>query len=570
MFRLEQTRHSDLVWSFWIGLGTILGLLQVWHLHWPINSCAFWIILLAGLTLCLRVPAPLCASAARIPRWQRGTFLIGLFVAAFWLADRGAGPDAFYDAGLYQIAAVKWASQYAIVPGLANLHLRFGFTSSITLLAATMNRGPWAGNGSHLLNGFFLLSLTAMVLRGALGVLADGAQRRPDQWLLMFAAVAVVEWGLDIQASSYSTDIAPMVLCIVAAACFLQSRAAVDEPNRQLFQVFACCTLCAMAISTKASAIPFAAPLAVGSLLPIFAAGSSVLHRAARTAAATAPLFFIVGVWLLRQIILTGYPLFPSTLLPVSVDWRIARPDLVTTQQVMLDYARIGKKLDTSHDHSWVSRWIQIRVFRVWNIWKGLIPFCLGSTLLVVAAFLWRRRGRVDAPWGAMAWVLFCTALAMVMWFHSAPDPRYVSQLFYLWFAAGASLVAVRLGTENAWRRVLPVALSAAVALGPVASQLWAIGSMRQIMDVVWVPPDPVTGGFAPAPTQPRLRKEIIPPGVVLYVPPEGSNQVWDAPLPNSPHLDAALRLRHPPDLQGGFRLPPQPPGAPGVLDTRL
>jgi len=48
MFRLEQTRHSDLVWSFWIGLGTILGLLQVWHLHWPINSCAFWIILLAG------------------------------------------------------------------------------------------------------------------------------------------------------------------------------------------------------------------------------------------------------------------------------------------------------------------------------------------------------------------------------------------------------------------------------------------------------------------------------------------------------------------------------------------
>jgi hypothetical protein len=572
MLRLERGQPSDFIWSFWIGLGTILELLQVWHLRWPVNGWGFSIILCAGLALCTPALPPLCACAARLPRWQRRTFLAGLFVAALWLADRGAGPDAFYDAGLYHIAAVKWASQYAIVPGLANLHLRFGFTSSITLLAAMMNQGLWAGNGNHLLNGFFLVSLAAMALRGALGVIADGARHRPDHWLMAFAALTVVEWGLDIQVSSYSTDIAAMAFSIVAAACFLQSRTATQEPRRQLFEVFACCTLCAMAISSKASAIPYAGALAAGGLYAIFAARESALRRAGRAALAGAPLVFIVGVWLVRQTILTGYPLFPATILPTTVDWRVASSDAVTTQHLLLDYARTGAKLDTTHDYSWVSQWVRVRVLRNWNIWKGLIPFSLGSMLLVAAMVLRRSLGRLDARWGGMNWVLLCAALGMVMWFRTAPDPRYASQLFYVWFAAGASLVAVRLNRADAapWRRLLPVGFSGMIALGPIISGVCAVGSIHQIMDIVCVWPDPVTGGFASAPTQPHLREEIIPPGVVLYIAPEGSNQVWDAPLPNAPHPDPGLRLRHPPDLQGGFRLPQQPPGASGAIGTRL
>ena len=171
--RLQDVRPSDFIWSFWIGLGTILGLLQAWHLRWPIDGYALSAVLLVGLVLCLAALPPLFACIARLRIWDVRAYLLLLLLCAIWIADRAAGSDAFYDAGLYHLAAMKWASQYAIVPGLANLHLRLGFTSSVHLLAAMMNQGVWAGNGNHVLNGFFLVSLAAMVLR-AFGVIRGG------------------------------------------------------------------------------------------------------------------------------------------------------------------------------------------------------------------------------------------------------------------------------------------------------------------------------------------------------------------------------------------------------------
>ncbi|EMO63800.1 hypothetical protein LEP1GSC133_1179, partial [Leptospira borgpetersenii serovar Pomona str. 200901868] len=39
-------------------------------------------------------------------------------------------PSPFaYDSGLYHIQSIKWIQEYSVVPGLANLHGRFGFNS---------------------------------------------------------------------------------------------------------------------------------------------------------------------------------------------------------------------------------------------------------------------------------------------------------------------------------------------------------------------------------------------------------------------------------------------------------
>jgi len=41
------------------------------------------------------------------------------------------GPPEIYDTGLYHLQAIKWIEEYAVVPGLANLHGRFGFNPNI-------------------------------------------------------------------------------------------------------------------------------------------------------------------------------------------------------------------------------------------------------------------------------------------------------------------------------------------------------------------------------------------------------------------------------------------------------
>ncbi|EMO30317.1 putative membrane protein [Leptospira interrogans serovar Bataviae str. HAI135] len=47
-------------------------------------------------------------------------------------------PPLAYDSGLYHIQSIKWIQEYSVVPGLANLHGRFGFNPNIfTIFALT-------------------------------------------------------------------------------------------------------------------------------------------------------------------------------------------------------------------------------------------------------------------------------------------------------------------------------------------------------------------------------------------------------------------------------------------------
>ncbi|EMY77862.1 hypothetical protein LEP1GSC060_2756 [Leptospira weilii serovar Ranarum str. ICFT] len=50
-------------------------------------------------------------------------------------------PPFPYDSGLYHIQSIKWIEEYAVVPGLANIHGRFGFNPNVfTIFALTSLR----------------------------------------------------------------------------------------------------------------------------------------------------------------------------------------------------------------------------------------------------------------------------------------------------------------------------------------------------------------------------------------------------------------------------------------------
>ena len=65
------------------------------------------------------------------------------------------------------------------------------------------------------MNGLFPAALAVMIVRSAARVLMMPNAGHAD-WLLMFCGAFVADWGLDVQASSYSTDIGVAVVSIVA------------------------------------------------------------------------------------------------------------------------------------------------------------------------------------------------------------------------------------------------------------------------------------------------------------------------------------------------------------------
>lgn len=87
-------------------------------------------------------------SCSLVLRWWPSIGVIVLFGIGLVLAANFALAEPMdADAGLYRVGSIRYAEEYGILPGLANLHARFGFNSSLWPLAALCGAGPWGGQG---------------------------------------------------------------------------------------------------------------------------------------------------------------------------------------------------------------------------------------------------------------------------------------------------------------------------------------------------------------------------------------------------------------------------------------
>lgn len=60
-----------------------------------------------------------------------------------------------YDTGLYHAQSIRWIEEYGVVPGLANLHSRFGYNSAAFLLCALFGGRGYMPQPMHCAAGFF-------------------------------------------------------------------------------------------------------------------------------------------------------------------------------------------------------------------------------------------------------------------------------------------------------------------------------------------------------------------------------------------------------------------------------
>ena len=52
---------------------------------------------------------------------------MALAAAVVYLAVAALGPVTNYDSGLYHLGAIRYAADFATIPGLANLYFPFGY-----------------------------------------------------------------------------------------------------------------------------------------------------------------------------------------------------------------------------------------------------------------------------------------------------------------------------------------------------------------------------------------------------------------------------------------------------------
>ncbi len=352
------------------------------------------------------------------PRWHRtwgtGLLIISALLVMIYLAFAALGSVTNYDSGLYHLGAIRYASEYAAIPGLANLYFPFGYGTTQFPLAALLTNGPWGPEGYRLLNGL-ILSLVAFDL------ILRMFRRRKGPGFFVLAAGLVATWVPMVALSDYwvtspSQDSAALTLTVVASAYLA------DAVHSRTGWLGAAAT--AIAIGGILTMIR---PTLGAYLFGLLAVTAILLWRRrpqARALALPASLVFILGAIALvvttaRDRILSGWAQYPLTVLPFDVPWRAADP--TSARDATLGYHRNPEDLWNSIDGwNWVGPWLADRVTK-WETYE-LLALALAAIVLLTLAL--RRTPQQRRLLRVVALTVFPSIVATAIWWTATP-PSY-------------------------------------------------------------------------------------------------------------------------------------------------
>jgi hypothetical protein len=539
------SREYRLTDSFWTGLALAVSALQVWHFFKPVNSAASLALILLGTVGIVRHRSRL-AELLRIEEQVGVWGLLVYFVILISIAFRALGPCEHFDTGLYGAGALRWTLTYPVVPGLANLHHRFGFNSSCFLSIAALGQGPWRDVGHHLLAGLLVAAFWSMVGPRMLRILRSGAASATD-WFHAMLFVPAAYWTTHSQLVGTMTDLPACIVGLAGASilfCELESKSLGDDSSNRggRVRILTAILLFSLATTMKLS-------LAVMALLATMV-GIALLWR--HTSVGTdrwkwvggSILFcsLLIVPWLLRSVVLTGYPLYPSTVLGAPVSWKVS-PSLCQLDSAEIKWwaRRPFVPAEEARVHGWFQDWFRRNIVGRESLQVPLALSVLGLT--GIGSILYRTRSKILGEWGWL-WILPPSLAGIVFWFLSAPAPRFGE--------ASIWTTAASLGTVAIFSFVPPhssLSRQRLVCLGVILLGGWCIAPHR-----LW------SSVYKPLLSSARLLP--LPKASVAQVTTRhglaihwriGGQQCWDASIPCTPFFDDTLRLRRVGELASGF-----------------
>ena len=523
----------------WLGYAVLIACLQIAHFFTALSPAFSWAFLAAS---------SLCAAGIVAMRFRNVPFKtkelpamprlvwFALLIGVAWLAFRPVfnittQEIVHYDVGYYYLQTIAWTTTFPIVPGLGNLLLNLGFQSiSLSRRVTFRFLGPSSLGLFSAWRTPALAGPHAFGVRTAAGrvrgIVNQEAARTDREGLRDFPA------GLDLhrarkqhlqQFSRHSFGLPPNSSLL----CFASFLAAAKESQTILSEFGELIVLGALSLCVKLNSIFFVAAIGLLSLgVASTRIGAPRLLGSKQLLYAALAALVLYLPWTARGIIISGYPLFPSTVLAAPVAWRVPKADVshfydITVYWGRQPYYDLAK---VKSGFAWVPEWLQ-RIRELKDQFARPLTLGLLYTLFL-AIFAWKTRN-LRGIFIRLLVIILPVAFSLVMWFFTAPDPRYLGSITWL-----IPLAA-------------PLALLSEASLGAAALialtfcvNYFALGTLRYNTEWAWKKRAP---GF------PEIRKVDIlegdnPFGVRLHYPSKG-DQTFDAPLPSAKALHPSLRF---------------------------
>jgi hypothetical protein len=417
LLNLKNHAWATLRSSLWLGsLLAVIAILTI-GIFTPLRSAtaliAFAILLALGAftTICLlrsNRHDRSFPSQINMTDW----FLIGaLGIALAYLALAAIGPVTNYDSGLYHLGAIKYAGDYATIPGLANLYFPFGYNTSLYPVGAFLGNGPWNGNGFRLANGFLIFLLT---LDLALRVTQKSRRNRKlstgTYFLLVATPLTLVPLVSlsDYWVTSPSSDAAVLVITLISVAYLLDTLT-----KKYTVITDASVSFCAavIAFSLRPTMVIFLVALSLVLLYRLIGV------RTPRAVYLLIPA--LLGVFLLivqtaRDYLLSGWSQYPLSLISFKVPWLSADP--VWNRDATLGNARNPADIWGSVEgFSWVGPYLS----RLPSQWETYFVAALAA--LVIALLVLNIRWGKPLRWRTILLAQLPIVAGIFTWFFFSP-----------------------------------------------------------------------------------------------------------------------------------------------------
>ena len=393
------------------GLISLTILAQIMVLFFPIGSITK-LILAAILLASAAFKWNDCKSLFNKTFLELSTWstlsLILLLVSWITVLLMSAGPTMMDDTESYHIQSIKWIQEYGSIPGLVNLHERFGFNSSWFSSVALFSFSSKTTGGYTVLNSVLSMWLCYWFISKHNHFRKENNFQAAFAILIIFIASMAV-WPLirgNAATTNYDFITSAIVLILFTESFFSENISHSIEWIIWPVYLFTVriINFPVLALSVFAFIIFIKQKNFKAAFLPI------------------ACCLLLIVPLVIRNIIIAGYPFYPATYFDLTnVDWK---PDPQLTER-LIEYIKYYNRVSTTYleidqtkalGASWIPAWFKyLFLFDKILVLAGLTGILFSSVNL----FIQKRNYNRSIIMGVLIAWLIC-------WFAVSPDPRFV------------------------------------------------------------------------------------------------------------------------------------------------
>jgi hypothetical protein len=406
LFLKKTVRLStNLAEVFLLGMVGVNTLATWFSLFLPIDQYVVAFFVFISLLLVFYLKRELKEVLLSFKRNTASHYIILIFIPLALILTSGS-PDN-NDTALYHFQTIKWIEAFPVVPGLANLHGRFGFNPNVFILDALTSFKFIFNQEIFPLNFTVFLIIISFLFNRLYHLYNKNGFSNLFLFNFIILSFIISLPNLSSPAPDYLATVIPLYIFTRIIN--------LSEEKTDFKKVLPLFFLAMYCLTIKLSTVPV---MVIFLLIALKARNIGI-----RNVINNAPLAaLIVLPWLIRNVILSGWLIYPFPSIDIfKFDWKVPISKVISEKEAVTGWARYPHASYPQVLKMGLKEWVPIWWNPLMLRWKLYIIL---GVLFPIISFLGMLTKRIKIDFLKFC-IILTSFVGIIFWFIMAPDFRF-------------------------------------------------------------------------------------------------------------------------------------------------